>query len=118
MSKITKGAINCNHKAQVAWSKINSMSKNSKPPKIKLSPKHKEVVRLMREGWQLAAYRAMFAIIGCRIQKGGIGSGGRGWKVNMKTIEVLCVNGIVIPGETTQVDIIYKLTKIGKTIQL
>ncbi len=59
-----------------------------------LSPKQKEIVDLMRNGWELGSSMSLNG--GDWIQKGGLGRGGESKNVNANTSYALYKKGVII----------------------
>ncbi len=60
-----------------------------------LTPRQKEIVGLMRNGWELGTEIALSGR--AWIQKGGLGKGGEYKNINGNTIYALQMKGVVIP---------------------
>lgn len=81
----------------------------------KLSKAQGEVVRLMREGWELGKSEGMSG--GAWLQKNGVGRGGETKTISISTYLALYTKRI-IAGEYTFPTSKYSLTELGKNVQL
>lgn len=82
---------------------------------IKLSDKQKEVIRLMREGWELAKSRTFKGR--SWLQKNAIGKGGETKYLHRSTFITLYERKL-IEGEYSFPTSKFTLTEIGKTIPI
>lgn len=83
---------------------------------VKLSENQKEVIKKMKEGWNLGTTRAG----GIRpiLQQGELGYGGNTFGITYTTFNSLRKEGIIKFKKRGQVMNIYLLTDIGKTIDI
>lgn len=84
--------------------------------KILLSAKQKEVIKLMREGWELGASKALTRRKW--LQKDGIGKGGETKDVHTATFDKLYFSNLIYAPDYSFPSQKYLLTELGKTIQL
>jgi hypothetical protein len=87
-----------------------------KKNKIKISNTQKEIITLMREGWEMAKSNTMNAR--SWIQKNGIGKGGETKNLTVSTFISLCEKGIIEQKEYGFPSSTFKLTELGMTIEL
>lgn len=82
----------------------------------KLSQKQSEVIRLMREGWELGHSCKMEGR--SWIQKGGIGKGGNFKNVNSNTFQAIYDRKLIVAIERSFPTHKYALTELGKNCEL
>lgn len=85
---------------------------------IKLSDAQKEVIRLMREGWELAISYGLYS--GSWMQSNGIGNGGNSKDVRFNTASALIDKKLIADnGRSKKLsDKYFSLTELGKTIEI
>ena len=83
---------------------------------MKITPAQASLLRYMRVGWELGHSSSY----GSRtwVQKGGCGKGGESINVHPKTFQKLLSNNLIEVDGKRHMTSIYKLTELGKTIQL
>ena len=83
---------------------------------MKLSQRQLEVLRLLKEGWELGHYFT-WGTIDCWLQKNGLGFGGETKKVNLNTLHSLRNRGLITFAGRKLKDSLsmsrYKLTEKG-----
>jgi len=84
---------------------------------LKLSNKQKEVIKLMREGWEMGKGTSYFHSA-ARLQKGGIGCGGDVYKMSLNTFNALVDRLLIVESGRKYPSFIYTLTELGKSIEL
>lgn len=89
---------------------------------MKLTKKQKEIISLMREGWELGFRRGMvrpsYPSRRYWIQQGGIGSGGKSIRLKEKTVDAIAQKGLIKITTENYGSIKYGLTELSKTCQL
>ena len=81
---------------------------------MKLSKAQKEIVGLMKDGWELGHSQGMHPR--AWIQKGGVGRGGDTMKMSMSTFHVLLDKNLVELSLKSFPTSKYNLTELGKSI--
>lgn len=82
----------------------------------KLTEPQKDIIRLMKSGWQLGKSRSMFNRERAWLQYNGIGKGGESKQVNKATFEKLRDNGLIEQTDCETMHTIWELTEEGLKI--
>jgi len=102
-------------KKQDEWIIVIPQLPDKKKWKINLTPSQKEVIKLMREGWELGASGSTS---NHWLQKDGVGRGGETKKINNSIAFVLREKNLIFCPEYHFPSSTYLLTELGKTIEL
>ncbi len=83
---------------------------------MKLTTNQIEVIKLMREGWQMGHSAVMTRRTW--LQKDGVGRGGESKDVNKNTFNSLVFKNLLNQDKYSFPTVTYKLTELGKTLKI